>query len=320
MPCRHPPHRLAPRFGARDYISGESFQICRCGACGLDLTTPPPDPGAMGSYYPVTYYAQSGARRFPTVVEWGQRLLYASRVRTVEALAGGRAGRVLDIGCGPGALLEAFRRRGWDTDGTELSDSSAARARANGLRVHTGPLDSFPWPAGHFDAVVMWHVLEHWADPLPVLAQVRRLLRAGGVFFVGVPNFGSAEARLTRDKWFHLDVPRHLVHFTPPTLTAALQAAGFEVKRCSYSAPEYDCFSFVQSTLNQMGLAHNLLYNLLRGRSAKVLRSGSVLQRAASVALAAPLSLLSLPATAFLGMARQGSSLTVWSVAPSAHG
>ena len=311
MHCSPARHSIAPSFRARDYVTGEEFAVGHCADCGLDLTQPQPE--AISAYYPAEYYGRLGTRRFPAPVEWGQRTLYGWRAKAVERIAGG-LGRVLDIGCGPGALLDAFRRRGWETLGTELTEESAARARQSGMPMHVGPLDSWPWPDGHFDAVSMWHVLEHWPEPLPVLKRVWSLLRPGGVFLVSVPNFGSPEARLARDGWFHLDVPRHLVHFTGGSLGAVLTAVGFSIRKRSFFAPEFDTFSLVQSALNRLGLKHNLLYNLLRGRGAKVTGAASGAQLAATVALGAVLGPLALPATTLLGMGGWGSTLTVFAV------
>jgi SAM-dependent methyltransferase len=244
-----------------------------------------------------------------------QRALYGGRARAAERLAG-RPGRVLDVGCGRGFLLDAFRRRGWDPQGTELDERSAAHAREIlGLPVLTGVFDAWPWPDGHFDAVTLWHVLEHLDEPALALERARRVLRPGGVLMVGVPNFASPEARLARDGWFHLDVPRHVVHLTPEWLGAALDESGFEVRRRSFFAPEYDAFSLVQSAENRLGLRHNLLYDVLRGRSAKVLGEGAGrLRTLSALALAAPLGLLALPATVLLGLAGAGSSVTLYAV------
>jgi SAM-dependent methyltransferase len=311
-PCLHATQHLALRFTARDYVTGDTFDVCGCSGCGLDVTVPAPTEAEMGSYYPPQYYGVPGARRFPSFVERVQRLLYDRRARAIEKFAGGRPGRVLDIGCGPGFQLSAFRRRGWEVHGTELSEHSAARARNVGIKVHVGPQETWPWPAGHFDAVVMWHTLEHWSDPFPVLTQVHRLLRDKGVLFVGVPNFASIEARLARDKWFHLDVPRHLLHFTPSSLTSALASTGFAVVRRSFRAPEYDCFSFVQTALNRFGIPHNLLYNILRGSGAKVRPSGGSLQAVVTIMAAAPLTFLSVPVTSLLALFGLGSALALY--------
>jgi SAM-dependent methyltransferase len=314
--CLHPGESGVPLFTTRDYITGDTFGVTRCEACGLVRTEPAPRGASLATYYPAGYYGAPSARRFPGVVERLQRGLYASRARAVERLAGA-PGRVLDVGCGRGLLLDAFRRRGWEVQGTELDERSAAHAReVLGIPVRVGGDDAWPWPAGHFDAVAMWHVLEHFADPTAALARAARLLRPGGVLLVSVPNFGSPEARLARGGWFHLDVPRHLVHLTPAWLATALDEVGLDVRRRSFLAPEYDAFSFVQSVENRLGLRQNLLYDLLRGRSAKVLGRGRAGAPAALAALllAAPLGLVAVPVTAALAAARAGSSATLYAV------
>ena len=309
--CTHPEAGLERLLDARDPVTGDPFEIRRCAACGLTLTWPVPSPSELGRYYPDAYYGKASEKRFAGPIEGLQRALYGSRVRLVEQASGGRPGRVLDVGCGRGFLLGAFRRRGWTVEGTELSAASSAHAReALGIPVHVGALESLRLPAASFDAVTLWHVLEHVADPASLLAEVGRLLRPGGALLVGVPNFASPEARATGAGWFHLDAPRHLVHFTPATLDRALTDAGFEAIGSRGLAPEYDVFSLVQSALNRMGLRQNALYDLLRGRAARLGTAGG-LSAAASVLLAAPLGILSVPATLAAGLARAGSTLTV---------
>jgi SAM-dependent methyltransferase len=311
--CPHPHDRLALLFPARDYITGDAFEVGTCGACGLSVTSPQPSGEALGRYYPPAYHGKSLGSRFPAPVEALQRLLYRGRAAAVERVAGGRPGRVLDIGCGRGHLLDAFRRRGWTVQGTELTEHSASFPRnVLGLPVHIGPGEALPFEPGSFDAVVMWHVLEHWPDPRVAIAEAHRMLRPGGVYMVGVPNFGSFEARLTRAGWFHLDVPRHLCHLTTASLQRMLSEAGFEPRRTSFFAPEFDAFSLTQSVLNLLGLRQNALYDVLRGQGAKVKAGGAgPVQAALSVVLAAPLGILSVPVTLVAGLLGQGSSLTV---------
>jgi len=315
--CSHPPDQTEPLFPASDYITGRQFGIARCPACGFVVTTPQLPGQDLAACYPPEYYGAAGQRPFFKLVERGQSALCRRRVRRVESGRGAAPGRVLDVGCGPGWLLHAFRQRGWDAQGTELSDPAATHARrVLGLPVATGASERLGFPDQHFDAVTLWHVLEHVADPRGVLAEVHRVLQPGGVLLVSVPNFGGWEAQLCRDKWFHLDVPRHRTHFTRVSLGQALAAAGFEPRHWSGFAPEYDAFSLVQSLLNRCGLRHNLLYNLLRSRDAKVLREGKTpaWQVPATLALAAPLGLLSLPAILLAGWAGQAGTMTVLAV------
>ena len=247
-----------PLFAARDYISGDPFQILQCTSCGLAFTDPVPQ--GWERYYPSSYYGVSRPNRFPAPVEWLQNQLYASRARKF-----GKPGRVLDIGCGRGHLLRAFQRRGWEVTGTEMSEAAAAYAREQfKLPVHVGKLTDLP--SDSFDAVVMWHTLEHFERPIDVLREVHRLLRPAGIFLVAVPNFGSPEARATCDKWFHLDVPRHLTHFTSGALISLLQSVAFRIETISDRSLEYDFFSAAQSFLNYSGLRMNWLYSALRDR------------------------------------------------------
>lgn len=310
--CPHPTSQLETLFPARDYITGHRFEIARCRGCGFTITTP--QPGDLAAYYPAGYYGTPGGRRFPAIVERMQQRLYAHRVRWVEAAVGVKPGRVLDVGCGRGLLLRAFQRRGWEVQGTELSEAAAAYAReVLGLKVSIGELAGLGFPADHFDVVTLWHVLEHLPDPRLLLAEARRILKPGGVLFLGVPNFGGWEARGCRAGWFHLDVPRHLTHFTREDLKQSLEAAGFQDRAWSGFAPEYDYFSFVQSWLNRCGLRHNLLYNFLRRGAAKVIAGEGTprWQLLATLLLAAPLGVVAMPLTLLAGLAKQGGTLTV---------
>src|SRR5262249_36845034 len=121
--CTHPADQVAQLFGARDYITHDEFDICLCSACGFAVTIPT-STAQLAKYYPTSYYGMaSRGGRFPGPVEWLQAVLCRWRARLVEQILR-RKGRVLDIGCGPGALLHEFRRRGWQIQGTELSEDA----------------------------------------------------------------------------------------------------------------------------------------------------------------------------------------------------
>jgi hypothetical protein len=112
-------------------------------------------------------------------------------------------------------------------------------------------------------------------------------------------------------------VPRHLAHLTPAWLSRELEEAGLEVVRTRYAAPEYDVFSFVQTALNAAGFTHNLLYDLLRARGAKLVGASGIRSRietAAVLALAAPLAVVGLPLTAILAIARRGATVTMTAI------
>lgn len=281
------------------------------------MTAPQPSESEIPHYYPTSYYGRG--RRFARVVEWLLDRLYSFRVAYTERKR--EPGKVLDVGCGRGLLLNKLREHGWETFGTELSEEAADYARnALHLPVTTQELEDANFGDAEFDLVVLWHVLEHVRAPRAMLQEVSRILKPGGLLLIAVPNFGSWEARMSDKGWFHLDVPRHLTHFTPATLEGALGEAGLRISSKNFFSTEYDFFSFVQSVQNRLGFRHNLLYNILRTRSAKVLRAEgktphtSLAEVALVLLTALPLAVLSLlyaPLAALLG---RGATIAAYAV------
>jgi SAM-dependent methyltransferase len=152
--------------------------------------------------------------------------------RLMPGLPPGQPGDILDVGCGSGAFLLALREVGWRPHGIELDTSAVAAARAAGLEdVRAGDLIEAGYPQESFDAVRFWHSLEHTHAPRAQITEARRVLRRGGTLTIGVPNFSSLLARAAQDRWYPLDVPRHLWHFEPSTLRRLVERSGFSVTR-----------------------------------------------------------------------------------------
>jgi SAM-dependent methyltransferase len=311
--CDHPEPFQQVLFPARDYISGDTFSLVRCGRCMLVRTTPLPLADEKIRFYPPEYYGD--ARRYVFPVDYLLNRLQARRSRLIHAANGNRPGTVLDIGCGRGLLLSQLRKLGWSVTGTELSDGAARYAReVLHLDVSVGDLESHRFPDMSFDSVVLWHVLEHVENPASLLHEVTRLVRPGGCVLLAVPNFGSVEAQLCKAAWFHLDVPRHLFHFTPETLLRMLTIEGLASERIRYFSPEYDYFSVIQSVLNRSGIRQNSLYELLRAGPAKLLqRRGTVAKRTvlANLSFAPLLGLLSIITVPLAASLHRGATVIV---------
>lgn len=311
--CSHPAP-LEHLYSARDYISGDAFSLLRCASCGLICTSPQPAPTRLTRYYPPGYYGRDA--RYGQILQRALRALYANRARRFARNSGQQSGLVVDIGCGRGETLLALRELGWRAIGTEISEASARYAREVlhlDMRV-CEDVGALGLPEGSVDLVLLWHVLEHVRDPARVLGEIATLLRPGGTLIVAVPNAGSLEARLSGPRWFHLDVPRHLWHFTPIALSTLLRAEGLEVGRRGYFSPEYDFFSVMQTALNMFGIRQNTLYNLLRTRGAKVLHAevpSSTPDRVASVLLAPFLGVLSLLWVPIAALSREGATMVI---------
>jgi len=208
------------------------FSLVRCRACGLLRTSPRPAWSELSAAY--------AAGRYHMPEDVGGSAI-KSLARRITALSP-QPGRALDVGCGTGELLAALRQDGWAVQGVEPDATLARQAREeSGLDVFVGDLAAAAFPDGHFDLVVLWHVLEHLPEPRATLAEVRRVLRPAGVAVIGVPNAASLQARLFGRYWAAYDVPWHLTHFTPGTLGRLLEQTGLRVVRLA-------CFSGSWST------------------------------------------------------------------------
>lgn len=202
---------------------GRSFRVVRCD-CRAIFTDPLPTQTELAELYREgTYVAGvSGLRRLM------RRVIVRERLRSLRNVP---PGRILDVGCGTGDFLDAMRAKGWTVVGVERAQADAAIARGRGISV----LNAVDWARElepkSFDAVTFWHALEHLPDPFGALSSVHRLLKDDGIIVVEVPNAASLTFRLAGRHWYHLDVPRHLQHFTPDVLTSLLASCGFGLVR-----------------------------------------------------------------------------------------
>jgi SAM-dependent methyltransferase len=228
-------------FEGRDRLHSlpGDFTVVQCRRCGLVYLNPRPVKGEIGVYYPDDYEPHVFFERIrhSRLARLDYHYGLGKRRRAIESFVQG--GRLLDAGCGNGSFLYYMREYGWEVYGEEISQSAAAYARQElDLEVRVGELQDVAFPSQHFDAVTMWNVLEHLYDPAATLVEVRRILKPEGLLVIAVPNLASWDARVFGPAWVGYDVPRHLYTFSPETLGALLDRAGFQVvqRRCLFGS------------------------------------------------------------------------------------
>jgi len=223
------------------------------------------------------------------VVEW----ITARRAKWINQQIE-RHSRVLEIGCGRGLLLSSLSQRGHECHGTERSELAARRAlRQVGIKIQVGALDKCHFQRDYFDLVILWHVLEHLENPAETLALAGELLRVGGLLILEVPNLISLQSRLSGRHWFHLDLERHLFHFSTTGLKSLLETTGFDVIEKRTFSWEQCPFGALQSFLNCLGTKPDMFYKLLKREI--------VLSLPATILHCVLAATLVLPATAFAG-------------------
>lgn len=265
---------------ASDHVTKEPFRILRCRRCEVAFTDPLP--ADLSRHYP------SGYRNYGPAAMSALRALYSLRVSNwCKRFA--QPGYALEIGCGPGLMLDALRRKGWRVKGIERTPEVARQAReALGLDVTSEDLATLS-SEPTFDLIFLFQVLEHLPEPAAVVHECSRRLKPGGRLIINVPNLGSWQARFGRNVWWHLDPPRHLFHFTSESLRRLMERGGLDVVDVSYASLEHDVFGWVQTLVNRALGDYNTLTRYLMGLEPW---SGSAFLSAALGACAAPACLL----------------------------
>ena len=233
LPDREPVH--CPLCGRAPRRFGVDFQglcLARCGACGLEFQHPRPVFEQLAAAVYASGYHPEGHE----AVDHGRERTFARQLARLERYVRRRPAALLDVGCGAGAFLGYARARGWEVGGADIRVTEAARR--HGGRLWEGQLSDVDLQGARFDAVRFNHVLEHTGDPLRELRQARRVVSDDGVLLVGVPNVAGLSIRLKswqsrlglkRRSWKHYGALHHLWFFTPATLAALVEAAGFAV-------------------------------------------------------------------------------------------
>jgi 2-polyprenyl-3-methyl-5-hydroxy-6-metoxy-1,4-benzoquinol methylase len=209
-----------------------SYKTVKCIACGLVFVTPQPSRKFLTEAYTEDYF-----RPWLQDQRKQRSKMWQSRLNTLRRLSKTR-GHLLDVGCGDGLFLELARNDGWLVTGTEISSFAMTYGRDQvGLNIMQGDILEIEFPAKEFDAVTMWHVLEHTTRPFETLSKLRRLLKDDGVLIIAVPNLENKLSQwlywLIKGKRLHLfdpgDRELHLFHFNSKTIRLALEKAGFRV-------------------------------------------------------------------------------------------
>jgi len=203
----------------REYVGSKNgFEVIVCGACSTVFTTGLPSELEAQDYD--GYYDESNLE-VPEFI----------KQRTQEIVSGfedyRQQNRLLEIGFGAGTILDAARDAGWDVFGQEISKSAVDHAKARGFNVFHGELHDAHYPDGSFDVVIASEIIEHLSEPEKMLAEVKRILRPGGVFWGTTPFARSFSFRLMGIDWSTLAPPEHLQLYSIQGMEGMLHRAGF---------------------------------------------------------------------------------------------
>ena len=213
----HDARPLYPNVPDRFHGFPGAFSYVACASCELvQLEHIPDNPGEFYAGYRI-HAGDSAVYKFLRRLTIGHCYL--------EKPGAGKT--LLDIGCGNGFYIKEMAKLGWRPTGYEFDPAYAAELSANiGLPVIAGEI-ALEGQRGQFDLVTFNFSFEHLDRPTRFLDLVTESLKPGGEIYISVPNIEGHEAKMFKDRWFHLDPPRHISFFSKQHLTDQLTKRGF---------------------------------------------------------------------------------------------
>ena len=271
-------------LSAKDYtVSGENFSIAECDNCSLRFTQDVPDAASISPYYKSENYishTNTSKGLINRLYQSVRKRTLKQKRRLIETATRITKGNLLDVGSGTGAFAAAMKVAGWQVTGLEPD----ADARAVGKQSYNIELEDisnfYKLPANSYDAITMWHVLEHVHDLQGYIAKLKSLLKENGKLFIAVPNYMSKDAAIYREHWAAYDVPRHLYHFSPKAMQVLLEKHG--LKLLQYKPMWFDSFYVSMLSSKYKTGKTNLLGSFFNGLGSNLEATRNV-QRCSSV-------------------------------------
>jgi SAM-dependent methyltransferase len=227
------------RRAFRHFRTVRGHRLYRCQACGFVTVHPLPDLEDLQVHYNETRTGEEKRRRsgqslaaFMTASNNPKRDFFENVLSRVTAMVRRPSMDILEIGSGLGHFIHFANETGHRAIGTEVTAEYAelSSERLNGRIVYVeGDRYAEHFPPAAFDLIYMEHVFEHMREPEPILAQIRQLLRPGGVLVLAVPNMDSLSSRLQGRHWAWGAPPDHLRFYNPVNLSLLLVKHGFSV-------------------------------------------------------------------------------------------
>jgi len=215
----------------------QEMDVVQCRQCNTAFVPEIPDKKTLESLYDQQYFKSDepsiGYRDYARISEQ-KRLTFTKRLERIERLSDGR--NLLDVGCATGLFVDIATSRGWTAAGIDVSEFAIKEATAHYSGAFmTGDLMTADFPAGSFDTITMFDVIEHVPQPLEVLLRIADLLSDRGILVIETPNVGGFMAKVMRQRWPYYRPPEHLFYFSPSSLQVALNKSRFKLLSWSKS-------------------------------------------------------------------------------------
>jgi|GEM_PF-351189 len=185
----------------------------------------------------------------------------------------GSGNKLLDFGCGKGRFIHNAAKHGWKVFGVET-----AKARAEfGKKLYKLDINTLEYNGGRvkggpFNAITIFHVLEHLSNPKDLLDKLlHNNLAKDGYAVIEVPSFKSLQSKMAGKYWLHLDPPLHISHFSESSLLNLLNELNIRPIRISYLSLNSGMLGMVQSLMALLGYRKNIIAELKFRRTKRLM-------------------------------------------------
>lgn len=217
----------------RPFCPQNGRQLVQCQNCGLVYVGHQPRAEELATLYNEHYFRndQSGEVGYTNYAADEANIRQTASKRLAHVMRYAQTGKLLDVGCALGFFMDVAHQRGWQVTGWDISQYAVDYVRQRfGHEAFQGNFLDNHLANEAYDALTLYDVIEHVADPKGYLQTAARLLKRGGVIELATPDVGSIPARLTGKRWIGYKMAdEHVYYFSADTLSKMLNEAGFEV-------------------------------------------------------------------------------------------
>ncbi|MEO5909052.1 MAG: class I SAM-dependent methyltransferase [Ginsengibacter sp.] len=222
-------------LSTKDYtVSRKEFEVWECKDCTQRFTQNVPEENEIEEFYQSENYishSDTSKGLINNLYHKVRKRTLVQKRKLIENATGKKAGNILDVGAGTGAFLNTMKIANWNCKGIE-PDKTAREKALELYKINLKAAEKlYSLTPKSFDAITLWHVLEHVHELHKYVEQLKNLLSADGKIFVAVPNYTSGDEKIYGEYWAAYDVPRHLYHFSPKAMENLLNAHGLKIEK-----------------------------------------------------------------------------------------
>lgn len=233
----------------------KNYKVVKCSECELYYVSPPIDfnESQWAELYNSEYFANQ-----PTLLVKRRKKELSSRFDRAKEFCSNKSNklRYLDVGAGEGkGLIEALAR-GWEATGIDIVDNRIQEAKQPEIKFVKSNLIDSNLPENYFDFIYVDSVIEHVLNPEQYLSKIKKLLKAGGVIYIGVPNedclfnsvrrivFSLTGKKNESEKIKPFDSPYHVIGFNRNSLNYFFNRLDLKVLKLRNFGRKFEFLSF----------------------------------------------------------------------------